>query len=181
MIVELSAEERRRIDEAVDQIQARVRDAGIINHTRRDPEMSQRQTDCTGLTGEYAVAKTFGLGIEACGILLKGTCMDGGHDIALPAGITVQVKTVAVHTNPNRPYWFALEDTNLDKFTADVGVLALWLIKDPSKVVLTGYVTRERFHKEYQLTDLGTGKRAAMASCLFNPIEELINDCRGCP
>lgn len=146
----------------------------LYNKTRRDLTRSQIETDRIGLTGEYAVAKLFGLSLDACGLRLKGLQLDGGHDMMLPDGKTVQIKAIEVHTNPNRPYWYSLEGTDPMEFTADVGIMAYVLHRTPGQVKIPGFITRERFITEHVLANLGTGLRAAVATCRFDPIELLL-------
>jgi hypothetical protein len=173
--VELTAEELAEIRRIVPGLRERVVDAGIPNFTRRDHTRSQVQTDIVALTGEYAVAKLFGLGLDACGLMLNGVERDGGRDLILPDGTTAQVKAMEVHTNPHRPFWFALENIYPNEFTADVGIMAYLLCREPGKVKIPGYITRDRFQAEYVLADLGSGKRAAVATCQFDPIEPLLD------
>jgi len=174
LLIEFSSDECAALETILAETCRRVEDKGIINRTRRDLSRTQQQTDRVGLYGEFAVAKAFGLGLDACGLLLKGVRLDGGVDLVLPGGATAQVKTVAVHTNPNRSFWFALETTNLDEFSADVGIMVFWLLKTPHLAKIAGYVTRERFRAEHQIEDLGTGPRAVMGSGRFDQIQKLI-------
>jgi hypothetical protein len=223
VIVDLTPDEIVEVDRVA---QARPRFASS-NHpsaqTRRDLTRSQLQTDRIGLMGAYAVAKLFGLGANTrarcarAGALLKG--------LKLPNGSTVQVKAKDVHTNPDRPYWFALDSVNPREFTADVGILAYVYRREPKndwhividgqqhgpfeckellrryaigeideesfvwrdgmeewatfgtiaefrgRVKIPGCITRDRFIAEHVLANLGTGPRAAVATCRFDPIE----------
>jgi hypothetical protein len=183
LIVELTAQELADVVQAASELTARS--VHIPNYSRYDMTRSQAQTDLVGLKGEYAVAKLFGLGLDACGIRLKGIAMDGGCDIVLPNGMTVQVKTVEVYKDADRPYWFLLETANPAEFTADIGILAYVLRFDPGKVKIPGYVTRQRFLAEHVLAlprcpvgprvaSKTKTKHAAMATCRFDPIEQLL-------
>lgn len=148
------------------------RTAHIANYSRRNETRSQAETNRIALKGEYAVAKAFGLPMEACGMLYTGIRMDGGLDLTLPGGVTAQVKTVEVKSNPDHPFWFALESVDPVEFKADVGVMALVLGLRP-RVRLSGYVTRDRFVSEHVVVSLGTGRRACMKSSLFDPVTQL--------
>ena len=183
LIIELTAQER--VDVAREAAALTARSAHIPNYSRYDMTRSQAETDLIGLTGEYAVAKLFGLGLDACGMCLKGIAMDGGHDITLPNGLAVQVKTIEVYKDANRPYWYTMETENPAEFTADIGIMAYVLKFDPGKIKIPGYVTRQKFQAEYVLARPAcpTGprvdsktktKHAAMATCRFDPIEDLL-------
>lgn len=163
----------------------------VYNKTRRDTSRSQVDTDYVGMVGEYGVAKLFGFGFDACGLMQKGlgrpddistsaAQIDGGRDMVLPNGLTAQIKSVEVHSNPNYSYWYSLDHedptdrTVANEFTADVGILALVLRFAPGRVKIPGYITRDRFLNEYWIGNLGSGPRAQVAGYWLDPIEQLM-------
>lgn len=146
-----------------------------VNWTRRDLRRTQAETNHVALIGEFAVAKLFGIPFDECGILLiNKRQLDDGIDLTLPDGTTAQIKAIHVHSNPDRGFWFPLEGPNSDEFTADVGIMVYVLDLASGRSKIPGYVTRERFVAEHVLASQGTGKRAAMATSQFNPIEQLL-------
>jgi hypothetical protein len=99
MIVDFTAAEFDAICKAAKAVTARS--AHIPNPKRFNRnKASQADLDCCGLACEFAVAKSLGLELDACAVLLKGKRKDQGNDIANPWGAVIQVKG----TQPKRNY-----------------------------------------------------------------------------
>jgi len=149
---------------------ATMRSAHIPNPTRRDLSKTQAEADWIGLASEWSVASMFGLSIRNCGTYLKGMEMDGGRDLALPCGRSVQVKGIQLRTNTNHPMWFALENTT-PRLGADFGVLVL-IRKDRESARIVGYTTRLHFIARGRVLDLGTGARFGIRADRMLPMNE---------
>ena len=89
MIVEFTAQEHAAICKAAKAVTAR---SAHIRNPNKFGKASQADLDTCGLACEFAVAKSLGLELDACAVLLKGKRKDQGNDIANPWGAVIQVK-----------------------------------------------------------------------------------------
>src|SRR6516225_1792717 len=124
---------------------------------------TQAEADYIAMKGEYAVAKLFGLPLEACDMTqLHVTKPNYDHDLILPDGRTAQIKAIKQRTfTTSYPFLFALETTDPNDIKADLGLLAL-LLPNKYQVRVPGWFTREQFVVWHEIKDLGTGKRAVL-------------------
>lgn len=124
---------------------------------------TQEEADFIAMKGEYAVAKIFGLPLEACDMTqLHITEPNYDYDLILPDGRTAQVKSIKQRkAGTNYPFLFTLESEDASEFVSDIGFLSL-IQPDRMQVRVAGWITREQFETRYTVKDLGTGKRAVM-------------------
>jgi len=111
------------------------------------------ETHTMGLTGEYAVAKALGIGVD-----ISLSRRGDGHtwDLVLRDWRTIEVKYRA-----QRGWDFALWTDQIEEFVADVGVLC-WPGVREDTVEIVGCISRQRFGKIATITDYGKGHRLAV-------------------
>ena len=134
------------------------RDAGILNSKRVDKKRDDFQITKEGLTGEYAVSQVLGVGVNK-ELYLGG---DPGWDFEYK-GLKIDVKTT-------RAKYLLFQ--SLDKFVADVAVLARYVDEDLVDVV--GIISKKKFMQECEVKNLGYQDNYTVTEDKLSPIEELL-------
>lgn len=130
-----------------------------IKSTSRDDETIDR----VGMRAEVAVANY--LGVSPDWKLLAGS--DGGHDLSLPDGRTVQVKC-RDPINSGRD--FALMSDNPADFNTDLGVL-VYETRNDDWFEIIGTITRARFLELAKPVTFGAlGRRAIVTPEQMDPV-----------
>jgi hypothetical protein len=134
------------------------RDAGIKNSKRVDQARDDYQITREGLTGEWAVGQVLGLPVNIENYLGG----DSGWDFEYK-GLKIDVKTTKAKL---------LLFENLDKFVADVAILARYYSDD--LIHIAGVITKEKFSKNCEIRDLGYGKKYVITENKLTPIDEFM-------
>lgn len=116
----------------------RNKDESRAANNRKASDRDDTETHLVGLRAEIAVANLMNAAPDTS--LVPGS--DGGVDLVLRDGRTVQVKCRRPH--PTQPRHFALLSTDLSEFRANIGVL-VYETNSPRTFEIVGWITRERF------------------------------------
>jgi hypothetical protein len=126
----------------------------------------QTEIDSLALRGEFAVAKLFGLPIDACPVMAKGIDMGGKSGMQLPGGRTVKIKAAERGLGVTKPYWFILPNVT------DLGILTY--VRPDDQVEIAGYCTHADWITHNSEVNFGYGPFVGIRADAMRPITELL-------
>jgi len=130
-----------------------------------DPSKSEWEAHYQGILGELGAARVLGFHTIDLEERLAG---DGGVDLVLPCGLTVEVRY-----RTQREWDFALNGDSLEFFKADVAVL-VWPGVEPDTVELVGWTTRVHFARKANIKNFGHGDRLVLRYPSLMPMKSLL-------
>lgn len=157
-----------------DRAAADVRAKRIVQQRGKPATGEDYERKYIGLLGELAVARAFGLTIDATSIASERPYeSDRGVDLTLPSGLTVQVKTTRLKSSNSRSMHLILHSADDSDFRSDIAALVC-LLPDRETAQIVGWVSRERFADQYIVKNMGSGDRAVLRGDNLEPVELLL-------